>query len=239
MHKTVIYTVPKSGTHFVSNITSLLKNIDNDISTPSSLYNVVGHIKTNKQINDSSKEFFSTHVMYIKPEEFQKNINSICVIRNPIDTAISFYYFYETRKEPSKQSSIYEYLKITIPKICKEILKLVKFNLRENSILIKYDELITNEKDNIRKIFNFLNKYHSLNDYKYDILSKKINIKNMKKNEKDLGKYLVGTIQKFNFYRSGKIGQWKEHLTNEQFKDLLNLVPKDLFSLFENSFNSI
>ena len=61
----VIYTIPKSGTHFMSDIISLMINPKTNIYNKNKMYKFVPHIKK----IDKSKVFFSTHPKYIKLEK--------------------------------------------------------------------------------------------------------------------------------------------------------------------------
>ena len=67
--KCIVYSVPKSGTHFVSQILALLINPNCNIYDKDSLYKIVPHAMSTKLAN---LPFYNTHPMYI-PYNIIKN----------------------------------------------------------------------------------------------------------------------------------------------------------------------
>ena len=102
MNKILVYTIKKTGTHCISNIISLVLNAKNDILSRDELYGVVPHVKNNYKAlkkNSGLPAFCSSHPCYIGYDEIAKlkNIGIIHSTRNPIDTLISRFYFFDKK----------------------------------------------------------------------------------------------------------------------------------------------
>jgi len=230
-----VYTVPKSGTHFVSDIIALMIDSNTDIYSKEKMYQLVHHLTCKKGLSDCT--YFNTHPSYIDLEYLLSiNTRLICVIRNPLDVCISRYFYNEKRKEPAKQRSIFEYVKNTIKPVCQEIIYFYQqCNKNNKCIIIKFEDLITNIDNSLFKIYNFINKYNELSPPKYEIIKQKINFNIVQEKEKKNGIYKVGRIQNTLFHRSGKIGQSKEHFSKKQIIQLLNSIPKQIFEFYPSN----
>ena len=234
----VIYSVPKSGTHYLSNIITLLINQDINIYNKEEMYKYVPHItkKKKKNIDFCSINFFSTHAKHISYNELNHNHKCIMIIRNPIDLTISNYFFFEKRKAIPKQRPIYKYIIDTIENVITEVntMKELYENNKHNSILFRYEDLYLKFNEMVPKIVEFINRYipNIITNSNIDKIKEKVSFKNVQNKEKKNGIYKVGRIQNGLFHRSGKINQIKEHVNSTQINNILSKIPNDMFTLF-------
>ena len=226
----VIYSVPKSGTHYLSNIITLLLNPSANIYNKEEMYNYVPNILELKNI-----DFFSTHPMHISYNNFNYNHKFIMVIRNPLDVVISNYFFYETRKLKKQQRTIYKYINDTLENVIFQINNMKQlYENNNNNILIRYEDLHINFEKVTLKIIDFINTHmpNLINDFNIDEIKEKVSFQNVQNKEKQNGLYKVGRIQKTLFHRSGKINQITEYLSPILLNMLLKKIPNSMFELF-------
>lgn len=227
----VVYSVPKSGTHYLSNIITLLIKQDVNIYNKEEMYKYVPHITKKQNI-----DFFSTHPMHISYNELNYNHKCIMMIRNPIDLAISKYFYFEKRKLRTQQRPIYKYINDTIENVIIEVntMKELHENNKHNSILLRYEDLYLKFDEMIPKIVEFINIYmpNVIKNVNIDKIKETVSFKKVQNKEKQNGIYKVGRIQNGLFHRSGKINQIKEHLNFTQINNILNKIPNSMFELF-------
>ena len=108
-------------------------------------------------------------------------------------------------------------------------------NFPNNYLLIKYEDLLKNPKNEIKKIYNYLKKFFQLDlkDKDLDKILKLSTFENLKKKEKE-GKFKeslehLQTKEKINFFNSGPSNDWKTQLN----PDLANELKKEFFSEME------
>ena len=235
MDKVIVYSIKKAGTHLVSDIISLLVNIDTDISNKTEMYKVIPHCTSRKIYDNSKQPIISTHPAYIKMKSDLINSNKngiIFVIRNPLDLCISQYYFYEKRKKKQNQVDIFTFCKNNY----KEQVRLVKRHINKqskikNSILISFEDIVNNKGDSIQKIYHFLIKNNKLEgiNLNCDLINSIINkteFKTVQNSEIKNGKYKVGNKQPELFHRNGSVDQWKQHFTLDQYNEIIGVSSK-------------
>lgn len=228
----VIYTIPKSGTHFMSDIISLMINPKTNIYNKNKMYKFVPHIKK----IDKSKVFFSTHPKYIKLEKLiEKKYKLIMMIRNPLDLCISKYFFFEKRKPKKKRQSIFQYIKNNVEKESKKVWNFYNNYIKnkESAILVKYEDLILDLDTSLEIVHEYLKNYKQIKkEINYELIKEKINFDKVKKEEKKNGIYKVGRIQNSLFHRSGKVGQVKDHLNQNQINEIMESIPKYIYEIY-------
>ena len=194
------------------------------------MYKIVPHIRYLVDLKNSKNDCISTHPCYfnMKSKIINNNNNGIIfVIRNPLDLCISQYYFYEKRKKVSEQKTLLQYCKNNY----KEQLRLFNRHIEKhkkvkNSILISFEDVVSNKKNTIIKIYEFLKLNNKLQDIELDeniinIIIEKTTFNQVKNNEIKNGKYKVGNKQPELFHRKGTIDQWKDHFTEEEYDSIL------------------
>lgn len=230
MDKIIVYSIKKAGTHMISDIISLLYDINCDIYKKEEMYKIVPHIRYLVDLKNSKQDCISTHPCYfnMKSKIINDSNNAIIfVIRDPLDLCISQYYFYEKRKKISEQKTLLQYCKNNY----KEQLRLVNRHIQKqkkvkNSILISFEDVVSNKKNTIIKIYEFLKLNNKLQDIELDeniinIIIEKTTFNQVKNNEIKNGKYIVGNKQPELFHRKGTIDQWKDHFTEEEYDSIL------------------
>ena len=100
-------------------------------------------------------------------------------------------------------------------------------------LLIKYEDLILNSQKEINKIENFLKKklmikIDNVNE-KTDNIIESTNIENLKNEEKKFG--FDEASPNSNFFRMGKINNWKNLLNNKQISKIENTFKKTMINL--------
>ena len=224
-----IYTVQKSGTHFMSDIISLMIDSNTDIYDKKSMYTIVPHlIKFNINVS-----IFSTHPCYINAGLIANhNYGFIIMIRNPLDICISKYFYNELRK--SNPRTIFSYVATNILTVSNNMFSLyLTYNKYINrSIIIRFEDLILDLDNTLIKVFNFMKKHKNIEMPNYELIKQKVSFSEVNKQEKKRGLYKVGRVQKTYFHRCGKIGQAKNHFTKQQIAYLLKLIPKKIYKIY-------
>jgi hypothetical protein len=221
MNKVVIYSLPKMGLHLLSDVVCLMLSKEINIFDKDEMYAIIPHSKVMLE-----REIFSTHPKYIPYKEAQFNVLS-CV-RNPLDTLISEWFFYETRKK--LQREIFEFSEELLPKRIKQIEHHLEFVERKgnSSTFVRFEDLSGNKKiETIREIYNFLIvRGFVLEVLDEELILEKTENARVQQEEKKNGLYKVGEVQIHPFHRSGRTGQWKEHFTEEQINQLRKEIEK-------------
>lgn len=228
----IIYTIPKSGTHLISDIITLMIDKNTNIYNKNDMYNVIAHRPTN--LKNLKYNIYSQHVGNLSTS-ILNNSKLILTVRNPIDLCISRYYFYEKRNKNSK-IKIYEYIKNDILKTCNDCSRQIELNINhKNSILIRYEDILLNKRNVINLLYKFIKNDIATECINADLILEKTNFINVKTNEKK-GEYKVGIIQPYLFHRKGKFGQWKQELTQKEFINILDIIPENLKSFYKDIF---
>jgi len=106
-----------------------------------------------------------------------------------------------------------------------------------NYLLIKYEDLLINPMNEIKKIYNYLKKFFDLNLKSEDFgkIIKLSSFNNLKKNENE-GKFKeslehLATKKKINFFNSGPSNDWKKILDENLKNDLEKEFGKEMKEL--------
>jgi len=106
-----------------------------------------------------------------------------------------------------------------------------------NYLLIKYEDLLKNPTNEIKKIYNYLKKFFDLNlkSEDFDKIIKLSSFNNLKKNENE-GKFKeslkhLSTQKKINFFNSGPSNDWKKILDENLKNDLEKEFGKEMKEL--------
>ena len=211
-------------------------------------------IPSQKKLNlDKQLKFLKTHhaKCNIFNNSFTDNNNTlgiIYIVRDPRDVVISFANHFSQTIEEAKNMMInsYAFTYDELDNIDKSIHILlgswadnynswVKNN--KNVLLIKYENLITNKKDELFKIIKFLNKFIIFNpdDSKINNCINSTSFENMKlMEEKGLfheDKINRNTLKKIKFFNKGERQTWKNILDTKIRKEIEKKFDKEMKEL--------
>ena len=150
----------------------------------------------------------------------------VCTTRNPMDYAVSYYYFHYINRKNINNMVIDDVL----PKIINNFIKTYKMQSEaakkcEKVIKIRYEELMT---DTSNTISNLIRQIYTVNDESaIQKAIKHASPENLKRFEREQGQAIVakaGTLKKQHFIRSGKIGEGKDFFTIEQQQLIANML---------------
>ena len=227
----IIYTIPKSGTHLISDIISLMINKNTNIYSKNEMYNVVAHRP--KNLKNLKYNIYFEHVGFVSDKNLS-NSKLILIIRNPIDLCISRYYYFEKRK--NTKIKIYDYIKDNILKISNDCNKQISLYIsHKNSLLIRYEDILLNKPNIINLLYKFIKDDLAIEYIDTDLILKKTNFSKVRSKE-EKGEYRVGSIQPYLFHRKGTFGQWKQQLTEKEFINILDNIPENIKSFYQDIF---
>ena len=198
-------------------------------------------INCQKYLNDSNKDIniYKTHsVRHLKFTNETVNMGFICIIRDPRDIVISLSHFAGGSLERTINEMLYSKKLMTKTNGAKELVSTWDLHIRSwleyqnvSRLIIKYEDLIIKTEENILQIFDFLNKITSNTFFQNKIDINKIiqetNINNLKKEEELFG--FKEASKYSNFFRSGKVEQWRDILSLDQIK----LIEKELYPMMK------
>ena len=159
----------------------------------------------------------------------------IYIMRNPKDTAVSFFHFYHglTKSDILKDLTLQKYIKlffetdvISFGSIFDHFTSFWSQRSKTHLLIVFYEDLLRDKPTEIRKIAKFLNV--ELNDAQVKVIVDATSFSTMAvkestrtmKLEEDKGLVRSG----FKFYRKGEIGDWKNHFTvaeNEMANEII------------------
>lgn len=205
--------------------------------TPDEIDNLRFEIYKKIAIELTDIQFFKIHDSFHKiengknlfPTEF--TYGAIYIIRNPLDVAVSFAHhsnitFQKSCEFLCNHNAVFAK---SIYKMDSQIRQIVNswgdhvMSWTENSdfpiLLIKYEDLVENPKENFRKILNFLKikviEAKFLQSIQFSSFSE------LKKQECEKG-FLEKPINAEAFFRKGKSNSWKEELSEAQVEFIIN-----------------
>ena len=213
----------------MSNIIALILNEETNIYDRDSMYDIVPHIK-----KYNNQKIFSTHPNYISYDFIiNKKIPIITTTRDPMDTVISYYYFYEKRKDNSEK--IFDYCISNISDIIQISKKHHNFiKSYSNLLLVKFEDLVYNKEEEIYKIYNFIKSNYDINlKLNVNNILDKTDFLNTRKQEEKNGIYKVGKNQKTFFHRKGTKDQIFDEFTDEEIIQIKKYIKNNFPNYFE------
>lgn len=235
----IIYSIPKCGTHFLSQIIALLVNPNCNIYDKDELYKYVIHFTNIQQIN---RPFFATHPCYLSYEYIKKLPHKkIFIIRNPLDKLISSYFYrvyyranriklMEINKNLNK--SIYQYCLKNLKKFCSEIIVHMKMSKSiNNSVLFDYTTVLADKKKFIKIIADMIE--IPVTDVSIEMICEKTDIKKCSDYEKENNSFKVGAIQNGLFFRQGGTKNYEKYLYPNQIAQLKKQIPQYLHNFYQ------
>ncbi|XP_051781574.1 sulfotransferase 6B1-like isoform X3 [Erpetoichthys calabaricus] len=169
--------------------------------------------------NMPSRRILGTHLHPDNlPKSFiEKKVKILAMIRNPKDTAVSYYHFQYNNPVMGFNYTWDEFFSIFIEG---EVFYGSYFDYisawnkkvnDENILVVIYEELKKNMAEEIKKIAKFLNL--TITEEQIQSISSKSTFKSMKENSMNTHGIMGNSI-----FRKGDIGDWKNCLTEEQSK---------------------
>ncbi|XP_051149319.1 cytosolic sulfotransferase 6-like [Andrographis paniculata] len=196
----------------------------------------------------SSPRLFSTHMPWTAlPESIRDN--STCKIvylcRNPKDTVVSSYHFWSSLKlEDTKKELDPNSLVETLKAFCQGVNEYGPFwrhmldywkQSKENPdriYFLKYEDMKEQPTMHLRRLAEFLDCPFSPDEEESGLVEDIIklcsfeNLSNLEVNKN--GKLSYSGIQNSSFFRQGKTGDWKNHLTDEMVRKLNAICEEKL-----------
>lgn len=232
----IIYTITKSGTHLVSDIIALMIEPKLNIYNKNEMYKVIPHrpIEYKKMKEGLKYNIFSQHLGSVN-NYYMKNSHLILTIRNPIDICISRFYFYEKRN-PNSEMTPKDYINKNIKRAIKECQDQINLAEKHDSnLIIRFEDIVSNKKETIIKIYNFVKPFLKLEQIDVESILKKTSFKKTQ-NEEIKNGYKVGAKQPFMFHRNGKIRQWEKEITHQEYIEILDKIPSSLKTYYSDIF---
>jgi len=242
--KLIIYSIPKCGTHFLSQIVALLIDRNCNIYDKDELYKYVAHLTKKNLSQTINRPFFATHpkpnyLPYdkIRPLPHKK----IFMVRNPLDKTISRYFYrIYYRADPQKLAMINKNLNEHIFKYCLENLKtycneiVTHMDMSKEipgSVLFDYGTVFDNKKKYIRIMAEMLE--IPITDELVDFIYEKTDIKKCSEYESKFRSFNVGAIQNGLFFRQGGSRNYEKYLTPQEIERLKIEIPQYLHGIYK------
>jgi len=163
-------------------------------------------------IGSQSRQIVKTHSFYL-----EENDPVIYVVRDGRDATISYWHFLHKRTG-SGEVSFSEFLRNlynTGDWWANHVYQWIVEDQREQKLIVRFEDLVSNQSKELDRMLNFLEVQPVC---KYSEFSSLVNFSFL--NEKVP-----------NFFRSGKVGQWKEEFTDEDLKFFIERDNKMLVRL--------
>ncbi|XP_053124022.1 sulfotransferase 2B1-like [Hemicordylus capensis] len=221
----VVY--PKSGTHWMAEILSLIRH-DGDPTWTNSvkLVDRVPWIETLEGMECALKypppRLMSTHLPFqLFPKSFlHSKAKIIYTARNPKDVLVSLYHFAKAMKGVKHPGSLEEFLEtflngtVIFGSWFDHMKGWLEMRNRANFFFITYEELQKDLRSSVGRICRFLGK--ELNSQQIDSVVENASFQKMKGNKQSNGAQIPEMIMdhtKGKLMRKGICGDWKTHLT--------------------------
>ncbi len=221
----ILATIPRSGTHWLSNmlISLGLKGVSR--SKPDLSYDELASQTKDQCRRLKSREFYFDHIRYSWVDEILEEIDIkvLLLYRDPRDNIISQYYYsknrleclsgsFEDSFETIQKEALVHYNKIALPWLS-----------HGNLLRLKYEDLVTNTGECLSKIANFLDitpsdkmLTNAIQQYCFKKLSD--------------GR-LPGQEDRHHHYRKGIVGDWRNYFSETitaRYKEVFGSVHEQL-----------
>lgn len=238
---TFVIGFPKSGTTWLEEIAWLINNnLDFDLATNQPHFERVPFIDSgfSHQFLDDfrSPRTIKTHlpIKYL-PDNLPEKARVVYIVRNPKDALVSFFHFGKSLTAVKdtkhlKNIEIYtqNFLDGTVEygawwSHCDQYAAL------KNILFIQYEDLLENTFEMVKKLAAFLGKTYT--DDQIRQLVAFTSFKTMKEKNQSFCKQMIeiNVFEKdMQFFRQGKIGDWRNHLSEETSKKVDELVEEKL-----------
>ncbi|XP_049404947.1 cytosolic sulfotransferase 5-like [Solanum stenotomum] len=177
-----------------------------------------------------SPRLFHTHLPYrVLPDSIKNSDNCkiIYITRNPKDTIISMWHFFNNRKRLEDLFSLEE----VVEYFCKGVHLYGPFfehvleyweeskKKPQKILFLKYEDLKIDPKKEVAKIALFLGKSFG-NEEDLEIVLNKCSLERLKNLEVNKSGSIFSYIHNSAYFRKGVVGDWKNHMTPEMEEQL-------------------
>ncbi|KAM3932691.1 sulfotransferase 6B1-like [Leptodactylus fuscus] len=227
----LLVTYPKNGTNWTIQILyEMVSILHNREPVLDSTWIEFGGLDVLARFKDRpSPRILTTHLHFkdIPKSFFEKKVKILLVLRNPKDTAVSFYNFYNTMPAlPSYNSWDLYFKDFTDGKVCYgqyfDYVVAWEEHFNDKTMMaITFEDMKEDFLAVLKKISEFLQ--FSLSEEQINLVASRTSFNSMKgKSESTHGK--LGET----FFRKGEIGDWKNSFTEEQSKAVDTMFEKYL-----------
>ncbi|XP_015724921.1 sulfotransferase 6B1-like [Coturnix japonica] len=220
----LLVSYPKSGTHWLAGVITKLYNTPVTLTTPIEL----GDVSKLEELNQlSSKRIIPTHLDYnMLPQHFKsKKCKMIYISRNPKDTAVSMYHYYQENPNLPTIDTWTAFLDLFLEGdvVCgswfDHFLSWEEHKNDKNILFLFYEDMKKNLPKIVKEISIFLG--ISISDEDIQDICKKSSFSEMKKdtekeNSDPSHTVCALTSNRKLIFRKGTVGDWKNHFTPKQ-----------------------
>ncbi|XP_042556157.1 sulfotransferase 2A1-like [Dipodomys spectabilis] len=247
----ITVTYPKSGTHWLIEILSLIHTKGD----PNWVRSVPTYVRSPWIENESGYKFkverkegpplITSHLpIQLFPKSFfTSKAKMIYVIRNPKDVLISGYYFRRFTNLSKKPESLEQYFEwflqgyVPYGSWFDHVRGWMSMREKENVLVLSYEQMKKDTRSMVERICGFLGK--ALEPGELDLVLENSSFQAMKENKMcnfpDVPEWIVPAG--FKITRKGITGDWKNHFTpgqtqafEETFREKMAGLPPELFS---------
>ncbi|XP_053567756.1 sulfotransferase 6B1-like [Bombina bombina] len=177
--------------------------------------------KFEKLKQEGSPRLLSTHLLYdnIPKNVFEKRVKIVLVIRNPKDTAVSFFHFYNSNvlypTYNSWDTFFQDFIsgKVAWGSYFDQMVAWNKHIDDDTVYIVTYEEMKQDLKAAVKKMAGFLG--ISLNEEQVQQIADDGTFKSMKEKAKESYGDFVPV-----FFRKGEVGDWKNYFTEAQNQEI-------------------
>ncbi|XP_040286082.1 sulfotransferase 6B1-like [Bufo bufo] len=227
----LIATYPKNGTNWLTQILyEMVSLVHNREPLLDATMIEFGNPEILARFKDRpSPRILSTHLCFknIPKSIFEKKVKILLLVRNPKDTAVSFYNFYNSMPALPSYNSWDSFFKdfangrVVFGQYFDFFATWEKHFDDKTMMAITYEEMKMDYLTALKKISEFFQL--SLNEEQINLVASRTSFNSMKgKSENTHGK--VGD----SFFRKGEIGDWKNYFTEDQSKEVDAMFDKYL-----------
>ncbi|KAL4225544.1 sulfotransferase [Mactra antiquata] len=235
----LLCSYPKSGTTWTFEILTMLLNGSANVSVPSKI-NTMLEATCSEEIDQlcSAPRLLNTHLPYrrIPSDLCNKKVKIVFVVRNPKDTAVSFYNMISAFKHYNYSGKFENWLPLfcngglaydTYMKYLKDW-DTIWSSKKHDMTVLYFEDLKQDTLSGVQQLIKFLN--IQLDEEIQQQIADKCQFKEMKSRytPQMLGSssYKEGTP--YSFMRKGEVGNWKEWFTVAQSESMDRLVDEQL-----------
>ncbi|CAC5371701.1 SULT1 [Mytilus coruscus] len=224
----MICTYPKSGTHWVNEVTNMLIRNKTELDTVTKVSTML-EVIPDLSVLDAlpSPRLLNTHCSfkYLPKKHIENRCKIIHIIRNPKDVCVSFYYHAKSDPFLDFTGSWDDFFEMWMSDKCpygswynyeKEMEQAEK-DFPGMIFTCYFEEMKKDDTGEIQRLANFLG--IPCTEKTIANIAETTSFNNMQQNKLDITKVVFG---KGFIYRKGEIGDWKNHFTvaqNERFDE--------------------